>query len=107
VRLDRQALEVNPNDATTLARMALREAKLGDHAAAETDITRAQSLNATDAEVLYYSAGVRALAGDSERALASLEQALKNGYSAAVAAKDFDLSSIRTMPRFRELVGAR
>ena len=78
-----------------------------DRAAAEADITRALSLNATDAEVLYYSAGVRALAGDSERALASLEQALKNGYSAAVAAKDFDLSSIRTMPRFRELVGAR
>ena len=30
VRLDRQALSVNPNDATTFARIALREAKLGD-----------------------------------------------------------------------------
>ena len=71
VRLDRQALRVNPNDATTLARIALREAKLGDRAAAEADITRALSLNATDSEVLYHAAVVRALNGDVERALTS------------------------------------
>jgi serine/threonine-protein kinase len=104
VRLDRQALNVNPNDPTTLARIALREAKLGDRAAAETDITRALSFNATDAEVLYYSAVVRALAGDTERALTSLEQALKNGYSAAIAARDRDLDAIRQTQRFRRLV---
>jgi eukaryotic-like serine/threonine-protein kinase len=104
VRLDRQALEVNPNDATTFARIALREAKLGERAAAEADITRALSFNATDSEVLYHSAVVRALAGDTERALTSLEQALRNGYSPAIAAKDLDLSSLRNLPRFRQLV---
>jgi serine/threonine-protein kinase len=106
VRLDREALKVNPNDATTLARIALREAKLGEQALAERDITAAVSLNATDAEVLYYSAVVRALAGDSERALTSLEQALKNGYSAAIAAGDRDLGAIRDTPRFRALVSS-
>jgi hypothetical protein len=50
VRLDRQALAVNPNDATTLARLALREAKLRDQSAAGADITRALSLNASDSE---------------------------------------------------------
>lgn len=107
VRLDRQALEVNPNDATTLARIALREAKLGDRAAAEADITRALSFNATDSEVLYHSAVVRGLAGDTERALTSLEQALRNGYSPAIAAKDLNLSSLRNLPRFKQLVGTQ
>jgi eukaryotic-like serine/threonine-protein kinase len=104
VRLDRQVLKVNPNDATTLARIALREAKLREPVLAERDITAALALNATDAEVLYYSAVVRALAGDSERALTSLEQALKNGYSTAIAATDRDLDAIRDTPRFSQLV---
>jgi serine/threonine-protein kinase len=107
VRLDRQALEVNPNDASTLARIALREAKVGDRAAAETDITRALSLGASDSEVLYHSAVVHALAGDTTRALTSLEQALRNGYSAAIAAKDLDLSSLRNLPRFKQLVASQ
>ncbi len=107
VRLDRQALAVNPNDAPTLARVATREAKLGNRTAAEADITRALTLNANDAEVLYHAAVVRALNRDVARALASLEQALKNGYSAALAARDHDLDAIRQTPRFRELVPLR
>jgi serine/threonine-protein kinase len=107
VRLDRQALAVNPNDATTLARVATREAKLGERTAAEADITRALTLNANDAEVLYHAAVVRALNRDVDRALASLEQALRNGYSAALAARDHDLDAIRQTPRFRELVASR
>jgi tetratricopeptide (TPR) repeat protein len=107
VRLDRQALAVNPNDATILARVATREAKLGERAAAEADITRALTLNANDAEVLYHAAVVRALNRDVDRALASLEQALRNGYSVALAARDHDLDAIRQTPRFRELVPSR
>lgn len=106
VQLDRETLAVNPNDATTLARIALREAKLGDRSAAEADITRALSLNSSDSEVLYHAAAVRALNGDSERALALLEQALKSGYSVAIASRDLDLDAIRHTSRFRQLVGS-
>jgi eukaryotic-like serine/threonine-protein kinase len=106
VGLDEQALAINPNDATILARLALREAKLGERAAAESHITRALTFGANDAEVLYHSAVVRALAGDTERALDSLEQALKNGYGANVAAADRDLDAIRNTPRFRALVSS-
>jgi serine/threonine-protein kinase len=106
VRLEQQTLAVNPNDANTLARVALWEAKAGDRAAAEGHITRALTMGAGDAEVLYYSAVVRALAGDTERALASLEQAVKSGYSAQLAAKDRDLDAIRDTPRFRALTGS-
>ena len=104
VRLDRQALEVNPNDATTLARIALREARLGDRTAAQADITRALALNGSDSQVLYHGAAVHALIGDGERALTLLGQALKNGYSVAFARRDSDLDGIRQTPRFRELV---
>ena len=106
-RLEQQTLAVNPNDANTLARIALWEAKSGDRAASEGHITRALTIGAGDAEVLYYAAVVRALAGDTERALASLEQAVKSGYSAQLAAKDRDLDAIREIPRFRDLVRSR
>ena len=107
VRLEQQTLAVNPNDANTLARIALWEAKSGDRAAAEGHITRALTMAAGDAEVLYYSAVVRALAGDAERALTSLEQALKSGYSAQLAAKDHDLGAIRNTARFRQLLDGK
>jgi tetratricopeptide (TPR) repeat protein len=105
VRLEQQTLAVNLNDANTLARIALWQAKAGDRAAAESHITRALTMAAGDAEVLYYAAVVRALAGDTERALTSLEQAVKSGYSAQLAAKDRDLDTIRNTPRFRALAG--
>jgi serine/threonine-protein kinase len=105
VRLEQQTLAVNPNDANTLARIALWQAKAGDRAAAEGHITRALTMASGDADVLYYSAVVRALAGDTERALTSLQQAVKNGYSAELAAKDHDLGAIRNTARFRALVG--
>ena len=106
VRLDEQALAINPNDATILARLALREAKLGERKAAESHITRALTFAGNDSEVLYHAAVVRALAGDTERALDSLEQALKNGYGAKAAAADRDLDAIRDTARFRMLVSA-
>jgi tetratricopeptide (TPR) repeat protein len=105
-RLEQQILAVNPNDAGTLARVALWEAKSGDRAAAAGHITRALTMAAGDADVLYYSAVVRALAGDTEGALTSLEQAVKSGYSVQLAARDRDLDAIRDTPRFRALVSA-
>ena len=41
-----------------------------------------------------------------ERALTLLEQALKNGYSPAIARRDLDLDGIRQLPRFHQLVGS-
>ena len=107
LKMDRQFLTVNPKDATTRARLAVREAKLGERQAAEASILSALALNPTDAEVLYHGAVVRALNGDVERALASLEQALRHGYSSALAVKDRDLETLRKLPRFRQLVSSQ
>ena len=104
VRLDRQALRINPNDATTLVRVAVWEAKLGRHADAERNARRAGQLNPNDAEILYRTAVVHALTGNTKAALVVLEEALKKGYSAALAARDHDLTSIRDSAQFRELI---
>ena len=95
VRLDRQALAVNPNDATTLARIALREAKLGDRAAAERR-HHAGAVAQCNRRGSALSFRGRARAERRRRAGTDiLEQALKNGYSAAMARRDRDLDGIR------------
>jgi serine/threonine-protein kinase len=105
VRLTRhQALTVNPNEAIALARLAVWEMKVNEREAAMKNIERALQLNADDAEVLYRAAVVHALDRDTKAALGALERAVKSGYSAALAARDHDLASIRNTARFRELV---
>ena len=47
------------------------------------------------------------LNGEAERALTLLEQALKNGYSVAMARRDRDLDGIRQLPRFGELMASQ
>jgi tetratricopeptide (TPR) repeat protein len=104
IRLTRRALTVNPNDAIPLARLAVWQMKLNQRAAATQSIERALELNADDAEVQYRAAVVHALDRDTKAALGALERAIKSGYSAALAARDHDLASIRNTARFRELV---
>lgn len=104
VRLEAQALRVNPKDAAALARLAVGEAKLGRRREAERNAGRAVELARTDAEVLYRSAVVHTLNGNATSALADLEQALKYGFSAALAAQDHDLAALRETARFGELI---
>jgi tetratricopeptide (TPR) repeat protein len=106
IRLHHQRLRIDPNDATVLARVAVIEAKLGRRADAETHAARAVELRKQDGEVLYRAAVVHALFGDTDAALATLEHALQQGYSAAVASSDHDLASIRTTARFNDMIAA-
>jgi eukaryotic-like serine/threonine-protein kinase len=107
VRLDIQALKVNPNDAIAVARVALREAKLGRRQDADRDVARALMLNPNSAEVLYHCAVVRALNGNADAALDLLAQAVAKGYSVALASRDHDLASIRALPRFQDIINRR
>ena len=102
VRLEQQTLAVNPNDANTLARIALWEAKSGDRAAAEGHITRALTMGAGDAGVgLLF--GRRACARRRHRARAGIPRTgREERLQRAAAAKDRDLDAIRETPRFRD-----
>jgi serine/threonine-protein kinase len=97
------AMKVNPQNARTLALLALCEAKIGTRASAERDIEKAVELAPSDREVLYKRAAVRALAGNSAGALEALATAVSHGYSPTLIASDRDLITLRQTPEFRRI----
>jgi eukaryotic-like serine/threonine-protein kinase len=104
IDLAEKALEVNPTDARAMALQGLCEAKLSRHPEAERLFEKALAIGPRDNEVLYKQAAALALAGRRTEALAALESALGNGYSAALVELDDDLDSIRSAPEFREML---
>jgi len=97
-------LKVNPKDARSLGMVAVYEAKLGRFAEAMRRADEAVALRPTDGDVLYRLAVVQALAGNSTRALKALEEALRNGYSAAMAKDDEDLAALRGRPEYEKVL---
>ena len=98
------ALKVNARDAPTLARVAVFEAKLGLADQATARIMQAQAIARDDAEIQYQRAVVEALLGRRDPALQQLTRALDLGYSARVAADDYDLVSLRSSDTFQRLM---
>jgi tetratricopeptide (TPR) repeat protein len=100
----RRLLRVNARDASTVAYLALLEAKLGRHTEAVRHADEAVSLRPSDGDVLSFKASVLALAGRKPEAVDTLREALDNGYSVALARRDEDLAGLRDVPRFKELM---
>ena len=103
-RLTEDTLKVNPNDARTLAQLALYQAKLGRRAEADVLIGRALAINASDAEIWFRRAAIFALRGDPKSALDALSQAVAKGFSRDLIREDDDLASLRSMQAFQSLV---
>lgn len=97
-------LQVNPRDATTLAMVALYQAKRGDDARARDFIRRAREIDSRNSALLYYEAVVHTLGGRQDAALDSLEKALAGGYSAREATEDPELQPLAASRRFADLV---
>ena len=104
VDVSEQELRVNPNDAQSLSRLAVYEAKLGRRAQASRHILDAVRLSPGDGDVAYRKAVVHALAGEREAAVGALAQAVARGYSAGRARVDYDLRSLGPLPEFQALV---
>jgi serine/threonine-protein kinase len=100
-------LNVNPKDAASLSLAALVEAKLGQPVEARKRIAAALALSPKDADVRYRDAAIAALLGERERALAALQEAIAQGYSPVLAARDLDLQTLRGLPQFAALVQAK
>ena len=103
-RLSRQALQVNPRSAETLGQLAACEAKLGDHASAESHARQALALAPDDPDAHYRAAVVHALGGKADAAVAALAEAFERGYSRSVARDDDDLGTLRGRTDFQSLV---
>jgi tetratricopeptide (TPR) repeat protein len=107
LRLARKRLNVNPRDARSLALIAVVEAKLGDARAAQRHAAEALALSPSSSEIVYKSAVVHALTGQTEQALEALEQALAMGFRTWEARVDDDLASLRTIERFVSLTSRK
>ena len=104
-RLLEKQLAINPRDVAAIAALALCDAKLGRHDAAERRAAEAFALRPKDREVLYKRAAVYAILNQRERALEALRAAIAHGYEPALARDDEDLRSLRSSPEFKSLVG--
>ncbi len=106
VELLQSELKVNPNNARTLASLAVYQAKLGRRTDAAATAQRAEKLSPDDAQVLYRCAVTYALVNDPRTALSYLRQALDKGFDRATASAEEDLESLRTHDEFTALVNA-
>jgi serine/threonine-protein kinase len=95
--------KANPQSAETLGQLALFYAKKGDAERARDFIARARAIDATANALMYKEATIHALAGRRADALATLGEALRNGYSIEEARGDPELKSVRDGKEFAEL----
>jgi serine/threonine-protein kinase len=103
-RLTGEQLKTDRTDAIALARHAVFDAKLGDHAQALEHIRLAVTLQPDDGTVLYKRAVVHALLGQRGEAVIWLRKAIERGYSRSRAASDLDLESILKLPQVAALL---
>lgn len=105
-KLASKLLEVNPTEAATMSFVGLCEAKLGNTGEAVRLVAEATELAPQDPDVQYDAAVVHALMGDVDQALASLQIAIRHGFSRSEASVDDDLTSLHGHPEFDRLVTA-
>jgi serine/threonine-protein kinase len=91
-------------DANLESRRAVYLVKLGDREAALKAIEAVASKPTLSAQILFRVAVVFELGGSRERALASLERALKAGYAVKDLASEPELTALRTDARYHRLL---
>ncbi|HXW97039.1 MAG TPA: protein kinase [Gemmatimonadales bacterium] len=98
-------LELNPDDARALYLGAGALMQLGERERAMDWARRAHAIDPEDSGVLYNVACVYALGGMKDEAIQGLDQAIRNGFGHKEwLENDSDFDSIRSDPRFQELL---
>ena len=100
-----QAMDRNPADEEILRYRSLYYSHTGNSAAAIEAIEKARRLLPDSSRVHYFASKVYLAAGDAERAILELEQALALGYSLQIANADPDLQTIRESGKIEPLAG--
>jgi tetratricopeptide (TPR) repeat protein len=104
VALGNQVLAVNPREVRTIALVALCEAKLGRRANAERRLAEALALDSSSLDAWEKSAEVHALLNQQDEALRDLAIAVARGFEPRMARRDDELASLRSLPRFEEIL---
>ncbi len=103
IKLLDEALNVKPNNAQLLGRLAICHAKLENGKEALAIIERAIALEPHDTKLMYKKAVVYALTGHVDEAIECLAYALAHGYSRTEVERDPDLESIRLRAEYGAL----
>jgi tetratricopeptide (TPR) repeat protein len=98
-------LEVNPHSTILRAKRAFFLARSGNKEQALEDIAQIEELTSKDAEVLFWTAIVYEAAGNREKALDCLAEAIKGGFSSSLIEDASDLIQLRKDPRYQRLLG--
>ena len=104
IALGNDALQINPRDVRTIALIALCEAKLGKGAAALRHSAEAVAMDSSSREAWQRSAEVHTLLNQPDAALRDLAIAVARGFEPRMARTDDELSGIRSLPRFEEIL---
>jgi non-specific serine/threonine protein kinase len=98
-------VELYPNDARALYLGATMALQLGNRARSIDWAERAMAIDPEETAILYNVACTYALMGEKERALSTLEKAVRNGFSHKEwIENDPDFVSVRPEPRFQALL---
>jgi tetratricopeptide (TPR) repeat protein len=101
VALLKPQLERTSGDITSLSRMGLYMARMGDRDAAQEIHQRAVAAAPGSADVRFRAAISHELNGQRDAALAELKAAVANGYPASLISAEPDLVALRRDPRYQ------
>jgi serine/threonine protein kinase/Tfp pilus assembly protein PilF len=105
LQLTEKHIEVHPDDPRALYLGATILARIGEHAKSLDWARRALAIDPEETSILYNVACVYALLGRTEEALGCLGKVMEHGtFYKNWAAKDSDLDSLRSDPRFHALI---
>jgi tetratricopeptide (TPR) repeat protein len=104
IGLAERALEVNPRDKNTLGLLALYEAKSGSLVKARDLIGQALAIAPKDIDVLSQAVEVYTLAGEQQKALDCLKNAVQGGYPRFEIEANPELAGLRSDPQYREIM---
>jgi len=104
IELVRQEIQSAPGDSDLNASLAVYLAKSGDREGAGRQLDRLAKLSALTAGARFQAALAYEILGRRDLALASLEAAMKLGYSSREVRNEPELVSLRADPRFEQLL---
>jgi serine/threonine protein kinase/Flp pilus assembly protein TadD len=105
LRLTERHIEIHPDDPRALYLGATILARMGDKGRSSEWARRALAIDPEETSILYNVACVYALLGQTEDALNCLAKVMEHGtFYKNWAAKDSDLDSLRSDPRFQTLL---
>jgi tetratricopeptide (TPR) repeat protein len=104
IALARQRVAVDPRDAFAIITIALCEAHLGEHPAADRHVAEALALSPDDRDVQMRAAKTYVLLGNREAAIEHLRLAVERGYPPQLARDDPELTALKSSPAFETAV---